>query len=121
MADPGETFTIRRGELAEGKSCKFVLAKDDEQLECFLINFRGEHRAYVNRCRHIPMTLDWVENQFFNEDASFLVCPTHGAFYEPGTGECVAGPACGRFLHAIPLTEQGDDLIATWPDPVPRD
>ena len=84
---------------------KFLLPIRGADEECFLINFNGEFHAYVNRCRHVPMPMDWVDNQFFAEEGRYLMCQTHNAYYEPGSGECIAGPAsaCGKFLYRVPL------------------
>jgi nitrite reductase/ring-hydroxylating ferredoxin subunit len=116
------SFPIARvGELAPGTSKKFLLARDGQEIEGFLLNYGGELHAYVNRCRHVPMALDWVENQFFTEDGRFVQCATHGAYYVPETGECVAGPPCGRALHRVPLRIDGDQVVAEWPGPLPDD
>ena len=109
------------GELAPGQTKKFLLACDGRDLECFLLNAGGEHHAYVNRCRHVPMGLDWVENQFFTDDGCFVQCATHGAYYRPETGECVAGPPCGRSLHRIPLRVENGAIVADCPGPLPDD
>lgn len=97
---------------------KFLLPIRGFDEECFVINYRGRHYAYVNQCRHIPMAMDWVDNQFFAERGRYLMCPTHNAYYEPDTGECVAGPrgACGKFLYRIPLTVRRGVIYATAPD-----
>ncbi len=71
---------------------KFMLPIRGTDEECFVINFGGAYHAYVNRCRHVPMAMDWVENQFFAEEGRYLMCQTHNAYYDPATGECVAGP-----------------------------
>lgn len=91
--------------LAAGESLKFMLPIRGADEECFLINFGGEYFAYVNRCRHVPMAMDWVDNQFFAEEGRYLMCQTHNAYYEPATGECIAGPAsaCGKFLYRVPI------------------
>jgi len=109
------------GELHPGETKKFLLTCDGRELEGFLLNYAGEHHAYVNRCRHVPMSLDWVENQFFTEDGRFVQCATHGAYYVPETGECVAGPPCGRTLHRIPLRIDGTSIVAECPGPLPDD
>ncbi len=87
--------------LKPGESLKFMLPIRGADEECFLINFGGEFHAYVNRCRHVPMAMDWVDNQFFAEDGRYLMCQTHNAYYEPASGECIAGPptACGKYLY----------------------
>ncbi len=109
----------RVGELKPGETKKFLLQCDGREIEGFLLYYGGEHHAYVNRCRHVPMGLDWVENQFFTEDGRFVQCATHGAYYEPETGECVAGPPCGRTLYRIPVRIEGDAIIAECPGGLP--
>lgn len=101
------------GELAHGRSKKFWLRRSSgEEVECFVVNFHGELHAFVNECRHVAMTLDWVDNQFFTEDGQFLLCPTHGALYRPDSGECVAGPPCGKSLHPVGLRDDGSHVWA---------
>jgi nitrite reductase/ring-hydroxylating ferredoxin subunit len=121
-ASPAVTGTRYRVGLATalkpGKSLKFLLPIRGVEEECFIINYRGSLHAYVNQCRHIPMAMDWVDNQFFAERGRYLMCPTHSAYYEPATGECVAGPtgACGKFLYRVPLTVEHGVIYATAPD-----
>ena len=111
----------RVGELHPGETKKFLLARDGQEIEGFLLNYGGELHAYVNRCRHVPMGLDWVENRFFTEDGRFVQCATHGAYYVPETGECVAGPPCGRSLFRVEIRVEGGDILAEWPGPLPDD
>jgi nitrite reductase/ring-hydroxylating ferredoxin subunit len=109
------------GELRPGESKKFLLACQGQEVEGFLLNYGGEHHAYVNRCRHVPMSLDWVENQFFTEDGRFVQCATHGAYYRPETGECIAGPPCGRSLIRVPIEIDGTTIVAHCPAAIPDD
>src|SRR5207248_1817844 len=68
-------------DLKAGQSKKFLLPIRDADEECFLINYRGQFHAYINRCRHVPMAMDWVDNQFFAEEGRYLMCQTHNAYY----------------------------------------
>src|SRR5262249_26036129 len=111
----GETVIARVGDLKPGETRKFLLDVNGEEVEAFLLNFAGVHHAYVNRCRHVAMSLDWVENQFFTEDGQYVQCATHGAYYVPDTGECIAGPPCGKFLVRVPLRIDGDVILAGMP------
>lgn len=112
---PAGTRICRADELDEGRSIKFRLTDAERTLDCFAVRFAGVAHGYVNECRHVAMTLDWVENQFFTEDGTHLLCPTHGAWYLPDTGECIAGPPCGKSLHRVPLVERDGDLFALPP------
>jgi nitrite reductase/ring-hydroxylating ferredoxin subunit len=108
----------RAQDLAPGESQKFMLPIRGADEECFVINFSGEFHAYVNRCRHVPMAMDWVDNQFFAEEGRYLMCQTHNACYEPGSGECIAGPesACGKFLYRVPIVIEEGIIYARAPE-----
>ena len=115
------TIIATVGELAPGRTKKFVLACEGREVEGFLLNYAGRLHAWVNRCRHVPMSLDWVENRFFTEDGRFVQCATHGAYYEPESGECIAGPPCGKALHRITIRVEGEHVVAECPGPLPDD
>lgn len=116
MPPPSRVVACRVGEVEPGTTKKFRLAVEGREEECFVVNYKGELYAWVNRCLHVPMTMDWVENRFFTEDQRYLQCATHGAWYEPDTGECVVGPPCGKYLIRIPLEIEGDEVIASSPN-----
>jgi nitrite reductase/ring-hydroxylating ferredoxin subunit len=105
-------------ELQPGQSRKFLVPIRGADEECFLINYEGQFHAYVNRCRHVPMAMDWVDNQFFTEQGRYLMCQTHNAYYEPDSGECIAGPpgTCGKFLYRVPLEVVDGVIYATPPE-----
>jgi len=63
--------------------------------------------AYVNRCGHVSVELDWVEGEFFDLTGLYLICSTHGATYRPETGRCVRGPCNGRSLAPLSVEEAG--------------
>lgn len=118
MAAAADTSVVvaRVGELQPGQTKKFFLLWRGEEEECFVVNHRGTLYAYVNRCCHVPMAMDWIDNQFMTEDNEYVQCATHGAHYLPDTGECVSGPPCGKFLTPVPLTISGSEVIATAPN-----
>lgn len=116
MSTPAHEHDIAStGDLAPGQSVTFTLDCDGVPVEAFLINYRGEFHAYVNRCRHVPLTLDWVENQFFSPDGDHLLCATHGALYSPESGECIDGPPCGRSLFRVPIRVVDGRILARCP------
>jgi nitrite reductase/ring-hydroxylating ferredoxin subunit len=112
---PARVRVARVDEIPEGKSKKFLLPVGALEVECFVVRWRGEHHAYVNKCRHIAMSLDWVENRFFDEERRYVLCSTHGALFEPDSGECVSGPPFGRRLIRVPLEKRGEEIWAQTP------
>lgn len=72
----------------------------------FVLRFDGQVRAYINRCLHVPVEMDWLPGEFFDSDKRYIVCSVHGAMYEPEDGRCVGGP-CGRGkLTTVAVAEQ---------------
>ena len=101
------------GDLEHGKSKKFIMKRGGREFEALLINYQGTHFAYVNRCPHTGITLDWVNNQFFSSDNRYVMCATHGAVFEPPTGECIWGPCVGLSLQSLPIEiDRGPNLRA---------
>jgi nitrite reductase/ring-hydroxylating ferredoxin subunit len=109
-------LVAKAGELAHGTTKKFQLQCGGAPVEAMLINYQGDLYAYVNRCRHIGISLDWVDNRFFTDDCRYLLCANHGATYEPKTGICIWGPCAGEFLHRVPLEFEGDKIYARCPE-----
>ena len=100
------------GELAHGTSKKFTMRRGQRELEALLVNFEGNYFAYINRCPHTGITLDWVNNQFFSSDQRYLMCATHGAVFEPPTGECVWGPCFGLSLQKLEVEIEDQRIYA---------
>lgn len=74
-------------------------------LPLILVRTGGVLRAYLNRCPHRGVNLDWIPDRFLDADGEHLQCSTHGALFEPATGLCVAGPCAGQRLVALPVRE----------------
>jgi nitrite reductase/ring-hydroxylating ferredoxin subunit len=70
----------------------------------FAIRYQGQVHAYLNRCAHVPMEMDYQPNKFFDSTGQLLICATHGATYQPQTGACRGGPCSGGLIK-IDLTE----------------
>jgi nitrite reductase/ring-hydroxylating ferredoxin subunit len=93
--------------LDEGaKGIRFPVTAGGEDCTAFVVRYGQEPRAYLNRCAHLPMELDWTQGEFFESSGLYLMCATHGALYEPDTGKCAGGPCRGGRLHAITVIER---------------
>ena len=99
-----------------GRGVRFEVSVGGRAVPDFAVRFGGVVRAYLNRCAHVAMELDWQPGEFFDFDAEHLVCATHGALYDPATGNCVAGACVGHGgLRALKITER-DGRVAWEPD-----
>ena len=114
MAASGE-WRCAASSIAPGRTTKFRLDCAGRTMEGFLVNHDGEYHAYVNRCPHVGTPLDLWPNEFYTEDGRALICSTHAAVYEPGTGLCTAGPCAGDRLTRLPLRRDGATLVVSCP------
>ena len=99
-------------DLAEGGlAVPFDVVIGGQACRAFAVRFEGVAQAYLNRCMHIAMELDWQPNRIFDDTGRWLLCATHGAAYRPDTGECAAGP-CRGGLVKIAVSET--DGVVFW-------
>jgi len=89
-----------------GKGVRFSVERYGKPEPAFAIRYDGAVHAYLNRCAHVPIQLDWIEGEFFDLSGLYLVCSTHGAAYLPASGRCVSGPCSGRGLVRLPVAER---------------
>ena len=107
-------------EFASRSARKFAFVRGGEPETGFVANHDGKLVAYVNRCRHLPWPLDWDDGAFYTGNREYFLCHTHGALYEPASGQCVAGPCAGASLEALAVAVDGDDVyVETEPEPDP--
>jgi len=90
-----------------GRGVRFEVERHGEIQPAFLVRYRGAVYAYVNRCAHISVQLDWAEGEFFDLTGLYLMCSTHGATYLPESGRCIRGPCDGRGLVRLSVEEDG--------------
>jgi nitrite reductase/ring-hydroxylating ferredoxin subunit len=64
----------------------------------------GQIRAYVNVCRHVPLSLDLGDGEVASADGRYFLCHHHGARYQVDDGVCIYGPCEGESL--IPLASE---------------
>jgi nitrite reductase/ring-hydroxylating ferredoxin subunit len=99
-----------------GDGLRFEVRVGAEAATGFAVRHGGEVRAYLNRCAHVAMELDWQPGRFFDDEQRWLLCATHGALYEPASGYCAGGPCAGRGgLRPIRVRER-DGVVYWQPD-----
>ena len=93
-----------------GLGVRFAVSTRDGEAKAFAVRYDGDVHAYLNRCAHVPVELDWQEGDFFDYSKLYLICATHGATYLPDTGVCVRGPCPGRRLIRVPVEERDGQI-----------
>lgn len=89
----------RSGDLLDsGLAVSFDVVYQGQTSRAFAIRYQGQVYAYLNRCSHVPMEMDFQPDRFFDLTGHWLICATHGAMYRPDTGACDGGPCRGSLI-----------------------
>jgi nitrite reductase/ring-hydroxylating ferredoxin subunit len=93
-----------------GRGVRFRVEYFGEPAPAFAVRYKGSVHAYLNRCAHVAMELDWQEGVFFDDAGRDLLCSTHGATYDTASGRCVGGPCAGKSLVKL-LVEEREGMV----------
>lgn len=115
---PDTNFIAATDHLEDGgKGQRFeVRDQNGEVIPAFVIRFDYRFFAYLNRCGHIAVELDYMPGEFFADDGRTLICSTHGAEYAPDTGTCLGGPCYGVGLESLKIAERQGQLYLDHED-----
>lgn len=109
--DPLHPLCNSRDLVDSGLAVSFDVVYAGQTCRAFAIRYQGEAHAYLNRCAHVAMEMDWQPGRFFDDSGRWLICASHGAIYEPTTGACRGGPCRGGLIK-IGLVER--DGVVHW-------
>jgi nitrite reductase/ring-hydroxylating ferredoxin subunit len=102
------------GELIEGgPGLRFTVTRRGSEEAAFAVRFRGRVYAFLNRCGHVPVELDWQHGEFFDSSGLYLICATHGALYAPDSGRCLGGRCNGKGLDPVAVAEHDGWVVLT--------
>ena len=102
-------------ELAErGRAFVWDVMEWQRPARAFALRHEGQVRAYMNRCLHVPVEMDWQPGEFLDLERRHIICSVHGALYDPASGRCVGGPG-GRGRLAAIRTEERDGQVYWYP------
>ena len=93
-----------------GRGVRFEIPYRNEVAAAFVVRHEGKVHAYLNRCSHVAMELDWQPGMFFDSEGRDLICSTHGAVYSASSGKCLGGPCTNGPLVKLAVEER-DGLI----------
>ena len=110
MAGAARLICASQALADSGGGVRFEVEYFGAPAPAFAIRYRGRVHAYLNRCAHVAMELDWQEGVFFDLDGRDLLCSTHGATYEASSGRCIGGPCNGTPLVKL-LVEERDGMV----------
>lgn len=102
MAGPPAGTLIVKLDNLPAHGGKDILFKDGAfQTNIFIQKTQEGVFVYENRCPHAGTPLNMIGDRFLNIDKTHLICRTHGALFNIGDGQCIAGPCKGQSLRAV--------------------
>ncbi len=101
-----------REAIPENSARGFTIEPPGGRLQVLLVRWNNRLHAYVNRCPHTGVNLDWVPDRFLDHSGTWLQCATHGALFRIHDGFCVHGPCAGQSLQPVPVDERNGELFA---------
>ncbi|MEM9103567.1 MAG: Rieske 2Fe-2S domain-containing protein [Pseudomonadota bacterium] len=88
-------------DICDGQGKAFSL---NDNTSFFIVRQGLEAFAYINRCPHAGVELQWQADQFMSLDGSQIQCALHGALFNIQNGLCTWGPCQGRQLQPFPIS-----------------
>ena len=111
MADRERVICPSADLVDAGRGVLFEVDYFGEPAAAFVVRHEGAVHAYLNRCAHIPMELDWQPGVFFDAEGRDLICSTHGATYSASSGKCLGGPCAGGALVKVEVEERDGFIV----------
>ena len=100
-------------DIGDGDARGFDIALGEESLAIVCVRQGENVFAYKNSCPHTGINLEWLPDQFLDNERQYFVCSTHGALFEIDTGYCVSGPCHGDSLISLNAKVEAGDILCS--------
>ena len=93
-----------KDEISEGYAKGFLIGERN----IFAVKKNNIIYVYENKCPHLNIELEWLEDQFLDSEKEYILCSTHGALFKIEDGLCFSGPCKGQTLTPIRIKIDND-------------
>ncbi len=90
-------------ELSDPGSKGLIITINGTELSLFAVKKDRKIFIYENSCPHTFGPLDWMPNNFLDEDQKYIMCANHGALFQIDNGLCIYGPCKKQSLRTLPF------------------
>lgn len=80
---------------------EYSLQLDEGLVSVMLIMRDNDYTAFKNLCPHQGRRMDYAAGKFLIAENGNIICPAHGAEFNPDDGLCINGPCLGQSLQPI--------------------
>ena len=93
--------------VPDGGACVASAGRADD----VVIVRRGQQAwAYINRCPHFSVCLDYEPGDVLTYDGQVLMCAHHSALFRFEDGLCIEGPCAGAALTPVAICIVGGEV-----------
>ena len=104
--------------VPDGGACAVEQQRPDGSKRGVILLRRGAMVwAYVNRCPHFSLPLDFEPGEFATYDGEILMCAHHSAMFRYEDGLCIDGPCAGHRLDRVEV-EVTAETVSVAPAPM---
>jgi len=90
--------------VPDGGARAVAQRQDDGGARSVILLRRGEAVwAYVNRCPHFSLPLDFHPGEFATYEGEVVMCAHHSALFRYDDGLCIDGPCAGHRLDPVAI------------------
>ncbi len=97
-------------ELTPGLGREFTLESDEGAAEAFVLRQGDGVVAYLNRCPHIGVGLNWKPGHYLDPKGQVIECAMHGAQFRIEDGACLRGMCHGEGLEPVAVELRGVEV-----------
>lgn len=109
---PAGTCLVLVEALAQAGLLSLRLAAPGHTLALIAVMTPAGPRVYENRCPHAGTPLDALGGPLWAPGQRWLRCGTHGALFDPATGQCRRGPCRGDALRRVAIAVQAGQVLS---------
>ena len=99
-------------DVKEGQWYEFNLQTENSLFPIMLQKNNGKYTAFKNFCPHQGRRMNYSVGQFLTSKEGNIVCPAHGAEFNPSNGLCVNGPCLGESLEPVHIQLNEESIFA---------
>ncbi|MCF6288973.1 MAG: Rieske (2Fe-2S) protein [Proteobacteria bacterium] len=90
---------------------EYCLQSNNGLISIMLLKQNNQYIAYKNFCPHQGRRLDYVAGKFLLTPNGNILCPTHGAEFNPQSGLCISGPCVGESLQPVTIKTNEESIF----------
>lgn len=99
-------------DISEGQWYEFNLQTEGGLFSLMLKQKGKTYIGFKNNCPHQGRRMNYSLGKFLTTQEGNIVCPAHGAVFNPDDGLCINGPCLGQSLEPVQIQLNDESIFA---------